>query len=151
MTRYYFHGDISPAPQSEAECGLDTRWFYDDRLKQVLVDSPGTTHASSADLRRLRYQLRCKRYFLSGNNSRPDDAENVFIRDPHWGQPSTLPQRSGSQEYAEDRVRLSENHRLLASLHCADCGHGRLHHAGDKCLFEASEWAPGKPPVRSPP
>ncbi len=145
MTRVYFHGDIGPTPECAKKSGLGAKWFWDDRLKAFVVDSPGTTRASDADLRRLQHQLRNKNYlFVMLKLLRPDDAENVFMRDPRWvTRVKPRDDASTDWERAELIVRRTEAGRAIIALHCGHCDQGIDNHAQGYCLFDSTSFVPG--------
>lgn len=149
MSRVYFHGDVMPEPDWATRDGIEAEWFWDARIGEVTVVAPPTTRPGSADLRRLGYQLRCKRYFLGPNGFRPDDAENVFIRGLQdlaaapglTGKPSYA---ASKQEDADRHSRSVEHNKIVLTLRCENCDYGTRGHLDGKCLFGAAEWAPGK-------
>lgn len=144
MTRYYFHGDVCPAPEWAVELGLDARWFQDDRLKKVVIAVAATTRPTGSDLRLLRHQLRTKRALLSGTCFRPDDAENVFKVDRFLAQDLLDPKpATPKQKAAEKNERSNANDRAVRDRLCRCCGYGARVHLDGNCLFGSAEWAPG--------
>lgn len=156
MSRVYFHGDIMPAPDWARRDGIEAEWFWDARIGEVTVVAPPTTRPGSADLRRLGYQLRCKRYFLGPNGFRPDDAENVFVRShkalPASSSPAIKPSYADSKQADADlRTRSVEHNKIVLMLRCENCDYGDLGHVGEKCMFEATNWKnTGRPRLDGP-
>ena len=136
---------MSKSPDCRAnDHGVDARRFYDARLKQFIVVSRKTTAATHEDLRILKYS-----FLFPGDSLRraplPFVEGNVFGADRRMR--GRLVQRKArvhlEAEEAALAARLAEHQRLMSKLLCRNCGRGHLHHAGDKCLFESTEWEPG--------